>query len=258
MITLLLNKGDHPPINPQDSAAFTGSPLDAPPLIWVCALWCLDVAFHRSCRLYNRLIVPRTKVGKLNMFRFLRSNATPIPLRILHYLQLLLSIPAYPSSFLLFLTALLTQSVWPFVLIYPWIFSSFSNTILLHKEKSSTRKGELSKQRYLRLQLLKLAWTTLFYLPLVVAFIAFKWMKFSVLAVLVHEGIVWRCSLWFNVLHWVFIFATLIYASCCFRGQTEGTIRLEGDAPIRLDLDGTADDEAIARQLQANEPGWEV
>jgi len=50
-----------------------------------------------------------------------------------------------------------------------------------------------------------------------------------------------------------------LYGAIFFKGQTEGAIRLRTDEPIGLDIDSsTANDEAIARQLQANEPEWEV
>ena len=56
-----------------------------------------------------------------------------------------------------------------------------------------------------------------------------------------------------------FIIISLLYGTFFFWGQTEGTIRLRADEPIGLDIDrNTVDDEAIARQLQANEPEWEV
>jgi len=56
-----------------------------------------------------------------------------------------------------------------------------------------------------------------------------------------------------------FIIFSLLYGAIFFKGQTEGTIRLRTDEPIGLDTDGsTANDEAIARELQANEPEWEA
>jgi hypothetical protein len=56
-----------------------------------------------------------------------------------------------------------------------------------------------------------------------------------------------------------FIITSLLYGAIFFKGQTEGTIRLRTDEPIGLDIDSsTANDEAIARQLQANEPKWDV
>jgi len=185
------------------------------------------------------------------MFKFLKSNSTPLPLRILHFLQLLISLPAYLISSICVLGLIVVGVRSAFILVGPWIFSSISNDILLYKEKSSAQKGQLSKQRYLRIQLFKLGWTVLFYIPLVVAIFAVKGMIFAVLAVLLHKSPFWRSIVWFNGLHWFFVFVTLTYSTCCFRGQTEGTIRLQNDEPIHLDIDPTANDEEIARHLQS-------
>lgn len=62
-----------------------------------------------------------------------------------------------------------------------------------------------------------------------------------------------------TVLLRLFIAMSFLYGAIFFKGQVEGTIRLRTDEPIGLDVDrSTANDEAIARQLQANEPDWEV
>ena len=53
----------------------------------------------------------------------------------------------------------------------------------------------------------------------------------------------------------VFLWASLFY-SCCMTGNKQGSIALAGDeAQIGLDAE-TEDDEAIARNLQAQDRNW--
>ena len=55
----------------------------------------------------------------------------------------------------------------------------------------------------------------------------------------------------------VFLWASLFY-SCCMTGNRQGAIALAGDeAQIGLDPE-TADDEAVARGLQAQDRNWQA
>lgn len=54
----------------------------------------------------------------------------------------------------------------------------------------------------------------------------------------------------------VFLWASLFY-SCCMTGNKQGAIALSGEeANIGLEPE-TESDEAIARQLQSDDPNWE-
>lgn len=55
----------------------------------------------------------------------------------------------------------------------------------------------------------------------------------------------------------VFLWASLFY-SCCMTSKKQGAIALAGEeANIGIDAD-TANDEAIARDLQAQDPNWQA
>lgn len=137
------------------------------------------------------------------MFKFLKSSSTPLPLRILHVLQVLVLLPAFPFSLLCFIGLMGTRFDLVVLIQFPWIFSSFSNMILLYKERSATAKGELSKRRYLWLQFLKLAWTVLFFGPVFIARLTTDRMKFMIWAIIhLKTDWEWRTILCFNGLHW--------------------------------------------------------
>lgn len=53
----------------------------------------------------------------------------------------------------------------------------------------------------------------------------------------------------------VFLWAGVFY-SCCMTARTQGAIALDGEeARVGLE-DETANDEAVARSLQAQDPNW--
>jgi hypothetical protein len=86
---------------------------------------------------------------------------------------------------------------------FSWIFSSFSNAILLYKERSVMAKGKLTKRRYLHIQLLKLLWTVLFFAPIFIARLTTNEMKLLIWMIIhVKTEWEWRTVLCFNGLHW--------------------------------------------------------
>lgn len=150
----------------------------------------------------NRKIHPVLIQRTVKMFKFLKSSSTPLALRILHFLQHLVLLPAFPIALLCLFGMAVFRTGSLFLLPSPWVFSSISNVILLNKERGATAKGELSKRRYLRLQVLKLAWTVLFFIPIFVAFFTMKGMGFAMLAIFMHYTWFWGSIVWFNGLHW--------------------------------------------------------
>jgi hypothetical protein len=134
-------------------------------------------------------------------FTFWRSSTTvPITLKALHTLHLLLTIPAFPLTLLIFLALLLGAAA--FLITGPFALSSFTTFVLLCWERSAAKKTELTRHRYLRLQTLKLVWTVFWYAPLILTAIFTVRMKLALAAVLLHDNWFWKMIIWFNGLHW--------------------------------------------------------
>ena len=166
-------------------------------------------------------------------------------------------------------------------LLYPLIFVSCSTTFLVHREQRRAREGTLTKQRYVKYQLYKL------FGGFALAFVGFiadiatsdqncdakrpgetgLWLR--CIKVNTWQGLI----LWLNFFNWyvlhacasitvgltnslrVFLWAGVFY-SCCMTARREGAVALNGEeANIGLS-DETANDEAIARSLQAQDPNW--
>jgi hypothetical protein len=55
------------------------------------------------------------------------------------------------------------------------------------------------------------------------------------------------------------MWASLFYSCCMSKPELPGQVRLEGDdSEIALGQDDTANDEQIARRLQAQDGNWQV
>ncbi|KAF1943843.1 hypothetical protein EJ02DRAFT_452898 [Clathrospora elynae] len=147
-----------------------------------------------------------------------------------------------------------------FSLLYSLIFTSMTTTFLVYKEQKCAAAGTLSKEKYVRYQLFKIAGA---FGMSVVGFIAYVitspigddkhrqgeqglWLNG-------HKVGKWQSLiLWMNFFNWVFLWAGLFY-SCCMTGNKQGPIALAGDeAQIGFE-DETADDEAVDRNLQAQD-----
>ncbi|OAG04055.1 uncharacterized protein CC84DRAFT_1166181 [Paraphaeosphaeria sporulosa] len=150
-----------------------------------------------------------------------------------------------------------------FGLLYPLLLTSASTTFLIAREQRRAREGALTKAKYAKYALLKLA------AAFGLGFVGF------VLDIATTDGKcdvqrpgetgLWiRCVkvetwqgaiLWLNVFNWLFLWAGVFY-SCCMSRRTEGAIALGGEE-ARIGLDNeTENDEAIARDLQAQDPNW--
>ncbi|KAF2437921.1 hypothetical protein P171DRAFT_437529 [Karstenula rhodostoma CBS 690.94] len=148
-------------------------------------------------------------------------------------------------------------------LLYPLLLTSCSTTFLVLREQRRARDGALTKDTYVKYQLCKLL------CAFGLAFVGF------VLDAVNSDGKcdekrpgetgLWlRCVkvnkwqgmiLWLHLFNWVFLWAGVFY-SCCMTPRAQGAIALDG-AEARIGLDHeTADDEAIARDLQAEDPNW--
>ncbi|KAH7409905.1 hypothetical protein DE146DRAFT_604301 [Phaeosphaeria sp. MPI-PUGE-AT-0046c] len=164
-----------------------------------------------------------------------------------------------------FLTAVIPQEhkAFTFGLLYTLIFTSFTTTIILRKEQQAALKGELTKSKYVKYQVIKLA--SAFGLS-IVGFIAF-------IASTPQEGGKHRAGeqglwiggvkvnryqgwiLWLNFFNWVFLWGSLCY-SCCMTGRQQGAIALTGDEEAHVGTDNVSDEE-YARRLQAEDPNWQ-
>lgn len=164
-----------------------------------------------------------------------------------------------------FLAAVIPQKhkSFTFGLLYPLILTSFSTTFLLYREQRRALNGTLTKDRYIKYQLFKLF--AAFGLSFIGFFLDFFTEDGTCDPQRVGEQGLWiRCIkvnkwqgmiMWLNFFNWVFLWAGVFY-SCCMSRNREGAIALGGEeARIGLN-DETANDEAIARNLQAQDPNW--
>jgi hypothetical protein len=137
-------------------------------------------------------------------FEFWRGTPIPLTLRILHTLQLIAVLPAFPLGLIVFFALIITnvKGGIMFLLPLPWLFSCFSIFLLLHFERVDARKRKMTERRYSRLQMLKLLWTIVFFMPLFIATIASPTMKLVLFVILTHPESFWKVIVWFNVVHW--------------------------------------------------------
>ncbi|KAK3213507.1 hypothetical protein GRF29_28g127700 [Pseudopithomyces chartarum] len=152
-----------------------------------------------------------------------------------------------------------------FGLLYPLILISCSTTFLVHRERRRAREGTLTKQKYVKYQLYKI------FAAFGLAFVGFIADLFTFDENCDKQrpgetGLWLRCIkvnkwqgaiLWLNVFNWLFIWASLFY-SCCMTGNRQGAIALNGEEANIGFSDETANDEAVARNLQAQDPNWQA
>jgi len=164
-----------------------------------------------------------------------------------------------------FLTAVIPQQhkAFTFGLLYTLILSSFTTTIILRKEQQAALKGELTKSKYVKYQVIKLA--SAFGLS-IVGFIAFvastpqnperlrpgeQGLVFFGVKVNRYQGWI----MWLNFFNWVFLWGSLCY-SCCMTGKKQGAIALQGEE-ANIGTDNVSDEE-YARRLQSEDPNWQA
>ncbi|CAO2654053.1 Nn.00g107860.m01.CDS01 [Neocucurbitaria sp. VM-36] len=149
-----------------------------------------------------------------------------------------------------------------FGLLYSLILTSITTTFLVRKEQIRAANGTLGKDKYVKYQLFKIIAAAGLYVVGFVAFLASsggndtrkpgeQGLWIGGVKVNKWQGMI----LWIHFFNWVFLWASLFY-SCCMTSQTQGAIALAGEeAQIGLDPE-TENDEAIARNLQAEDPNW--
>lgn len=188
-------------------------------------------------------------------FRFALGRGTSPKLRILQLCQL--SITAC-TIVAVFLTAVIPSrhKGFTFGLLYSSILTSCTTTFLVHKELRRAAQGTLTKDKYIKYQLLKIFAA----LGLsVVAFVASaatpkgpvdvkkpgdQGLWIGGIKVNKWQGMI----LWLVFFNWVFLWASLSY-SCCMTDNKQGQIALTGDeAQIEI-LVEDAEEEAIDAHL---------
>ncbi|KAF1923436.1 uncharacterized protein M421DRAFT_104425 [Didymella exigua CBS 183.55] len=143
-----------------------------------------------------------------------------------------------------------------FSLLYGLILTSITTSILINKELKASVRGLLTKDKYAKYQLWKIAAGFVMYF---IAFIAFtitpggneklgrneSGLIMNGVKINTFQSII----LWTSTFNWIFMWASLFY-SCCMTRRETGEIRLEGEeATIGLGQDNTANDEAYTRRL---------
>ncbi|KAJ4395344.1 hypothetical protein N0V91_010906 [Didymella pomorum] len=152
-----------------------------------------------------------------------------------------------------------------FSLLYGLIFTSITTSILINKEQKAGATGILTKDKYAKYQLWKIAAGFVMYF---IAFIGFAITPGGDAKLgrnengLIMNGVkvntFHSIILWTSTFNWVFMWASLFY-SCCMTKRESGEIRLEGEeANIGLGQDAAESDEAYARRLQAQDPNWQA
>ncbi|KAI8938179.1 hypothetical protein NX059_005844 [Plenodomus lindquistii] len=151
-----------------------------------------------------------------------------------------------------------------FGILYSLIFTSCTTTFLVYREQTRAAQGNLSKDKYVKYQMFKMAAAVG---CSVLGFIASSLTpkgpadhKRPGQTGLWIDGIKvtkWQAMImWMIFFNWVFLWASLFY-SCCMTGSKKGAIALSGEeAHIGLDAE-TTNDESIARRLQAEDPNWQ-
>lgn len=166
-----------------------------------------------------------------------------------------------------FLAAVLPSKhkAFTFSLLYGLILTSITTSILINKEQKAGARGLLTKDKYAKYQLWKIGAGFVLYF---IAFIGFmitpggneqlgrneNGLIMNGVKINTFQSII----LWTSTFNWIFMWASLFY-SCCMARRETGEIRLEGEeADIGLGQENTADDEAYARRLQAQDPNWQA
>lgn len=151
-----------------------------------------------------------------------------------------------------------------FSLLYGLILTSITTSILINKEQKAAAQGLLTKDKYAKYQLWKIAAGFCTYFIGFIGFVATpggdeklgrneNGLIMNGVKINTFQSII----LWTNTFNWIFLWASLFY-SCCMTKRETGQIRLEGEeANISLRQD-TASDEEYARRLQAQDPNWQA
>jgi hypothetical protein len=213
-------------------------------------------------------------------FRLSFSSSTSPRLRILHLLQT-------GIAGLTLLAALLTfvipskHRAFTFGLLYTPLLTSITTVFIIAREQKRAQEGTLSKQKYVKYQLCKMAGA---FGMSIIGFIAYvasspsegdkrfpgdQGLWLNGVKIDRWQGMI----LWLSFFNWyvssaficgtvlmmdyrVFLWAGLFY-SCCMTGNKQGPIALEGEeAQIGLNQE-TGNDESIARDLQAQDGNWQ-
>ncbi|KAF2107361.1 hypothetical protein BDV96DRAFT_653951 [Lophiotrema nucula] len=196
---------------------------------------------------------------------FFKSPSAPLPLRVIHGVQLTFSLACALTTLTCLLAPTLRTNL-TFALLSPWIFSSLTTTIVLYFERGAAAKGALDNEKYTGLQLSKMTLALFGYL-----------FGIAILSSVRLEGVWWsgflrqvldggrrevRPFVWAHGVNWLLLWIGLIYGCVMPRKHFEGRIRLDDDVTILLAGEERDDepesDEALARALQAEEPGWEA
>ncbi|KAH8724457.1 hypothetical protein GQ44DRAFT_618221 [Phaeosphaeriaceae sp. PMI808] len=195
-------------------------------------------------------------------FISLPDDASP-RLKAMQFAQLSIIILTMVATFL---AAILPQKHkdFTFGLLYSLIFTSITTGFFIRKEQLAAAQNALTKDKYTKYQLFK-----------IISAFGVYFVGFIVSMIFVHpasdphgpnEQGFWLggvkvnrgqgCILWLHVFNWLFLWASLFY-SCCMTGKRQGPIALTGEE-ADICIDGTADDEEIARTLQAEDRNWQA
>ncbi|KAG9190433.1 hypothetical protein G6011_08521 [Alternaria panax] len=193
----------------------------------------------------------------------LPSDASP-RLRIIQGCQIAI---AALTVFALFITLVfpVQRKLFTLSLLYTPILTSITTIFLIVREQRRAVAGTLSKQKYVKYQLFKMA--AAFGMS-IVGFIGHvastptdgdahhtgeQGLWISGVKINKWQGLL----LWLNFFNWAFLWASLFY-SCFMTGNRQGAIALSGEeARIGAESE-SADDEAIARALQAQDGNWQA
>jgi hypothetical protein len=156
-----------------------------------------------------------------------------------------------------------------FSLLYNLIFTSITTSFIINKEQKAAAQGLLTKDKYAKYQLYKLLAAFAMGTVAWIVSIAVSGGETTTNPPKTGNGL-WLNGvkvngfhwiiIWTNVLNWVLIWASLLYSCCMTSTKPTGPNRL-GDEESNIVLDSeytdeTANDEALARQLQADDPNW--
>ncbi|KAG9199204.1 hypothetical protein G6514_008951 [Epicoccum nigrum] len=196
-------------------------------------------------------------------FFTLRGDVSP-RLRALQFCQM--SVVALTAVYT-FLAAVIPSKhkAFTFSLLYGLILSSITTSILLRREQKAAAQGILTKDKYAKYQLWKLAAGFAMYFIAFIGFVATPGGKEQLgrnenglvmngFKITTFHSII----LWTGTFNWLFMWASLFY-SCCMTRREAGEIRLEGEeANIGFAQESSESDEAYARRLQAQDPNWQA
>ncbi|KAI4667021.1 uncharacterized protein J4E79_001702 [Alternaria viburni] len=195
-------------------------------------------------------------------FSVLPRDASP-RLRIIQNCQMGVAVLAVVAAFFT-LVIPSERKFFTLSLLYTPLLTSITTVYLVRREQRRAVAGTLSKQRYIKYQCFKLAaaigMSIIGFIGHIAStpakgdahFAGERGLWISGIKINTWQGLL----LWLNFFNWVFLWASLFY-SCCMTGRQQGSIALTGEeARIGINPE-EADDEAIARALQAEDPNWQ-